>query len=93
MPTEFYIALLFVTAIPTCIAILVSYATVIVVQTTVCRIVVVVMHIHPWSWGSGTFLEMWKKDYSRREIFLATWFIAFVVSLFCVGYFSKKIGL
>jgi hypothetical protein len=91
MPKEL-ILLALAFAIPTATAVVVLYAP-LSFQKKICRAMVLVLHISPWTWGPGTFKEMWSKEYSKREAFLSAWFLTFVFGLITAAYFAVRLGL
>lgn len=39
------------------------------------RLFLVVLNLNPWTVGT------WRNDFSKREIFLSTWFLVFIITL------------
>jgi len=59
----------------TIVAALVSAAPGDTVQTWVRRVCLFVVNLSPWTVGT------WRRGFTKRETFLAAWFLAFVMTL------------
>lgn len=50
------------------------------VQTWVRRLSLVVLTLSPWTIGT------WRREFSKREIFLAAWFLVFILVLIVLSF-------
>ena len=50
------------------------------VQTWVRRIFLLAINLSPWT------IDTWRNSFSRRETFLAAWFLVFVVTLLACAF-------
>ena len=69
----------------TVIATLVVYSPGDFVRTWVRRLFLVLANLSPWTIGT------WRKEFSTRETFMASWFLVFVVALFGLLFHGKPV--
>lgn len=67
----------------TLIAAVVTAAPVEAVQTWARRLFLVVINLNPWTLGT------WRNRFTKRETFLATWFLTFVVALLLCAFVPR----
>ena len=79
------LALILSAIIATVFAGIVAYAPGNFVQTWVRRLSLVILNLSPWTIGT------WRREFSKRETFIAAWFLAFILALIALPFMSNHL--